>query len=123
MTSAHFKDAAEAVSMSVDGAGIVVIVVGLAWATVSFARRGAGQPDDPYTRYRQQVGKSILLGLEFLVAADIIRTVAVQPSFTSVGVLALIVIVRTFLSFTLELEVNGRWPWQSRHETKPSAPA
>ena len=55
----------------------------------------------------------ILLGLEFLVAADIIRTVAIEPTFTSLGVLGLIFLIRTFLSFSLELEITGRWPWQS----------
>lgn len=65
-----------------------------------------------YRWYRQTVGRGILLGLELLVAADIIGTVAIEPTFTNVGILALIVLVRTFLSFTLELEVSGRWPWQ-----------
>jgi uncharacterized membrane protein len=60
------------------------------------------------------VGRAILLGLEFLVGGDIIRTVAVSPTFTSVGVLALIVLVRTFLSFSLEVELDGRWPWQGK---------
>ena len=65
-----------------------------------------------YTNLQRQLSRGILLGLEFLVAADIIRTVAVEPTFRSVGVLGLIVLVRTFLSFTLEVEVTGRWPWQ-----------
>ena len=65
-----------------------------------------------YRCYRQGVGRAILLGLEFLVAGDIIRTVAVDPTFTSVGVLAAIVVIRTFLSFSLEVELDGRWPWQ-----------
>jgi uncharacterized membrane protein len=60
-----------------------------------------------------------LLGLEFLVAADIIRTVAVTPTFRSVGVLAVIVVIRTFLSFSLELEITGRWPWQKKPEPAP----
>ena len=60
------------------------------------------------------MGRSILLGLELLVAADIIRTVAVTPTFESVGVLAIIVLIRTFLSFSLELEITGRWPWQKQ---------
>ena len=67
---------------------------------------------DTYRRFRQQLGRSILLGLELLVAADIIRTVAVTPTLSSVAVLALIVAIRTFLSFSLELEISGRWPWQ-----------
>ncbi|WP_345409910.1 DUF1622 domain-containing protein [Nonomuraea salmonea] len=67
---------------------------------------------DAYQRYRKGLGRAILLGLEFLVAADIIRTVAISPTFASVGVLAVIVLVRTFLSFSLEVELEGRWPWQ-----------
>lgn len=63
------------------------------------------------------MGKSILLGLEVLIAADIIRTVAVSPTIESVAVLGLIVLVRTFLSFSLEVELYGRWPWQGRRGT------
>lgn len=65
-----------------------------------------------FKKVRQMLGHGILLGLEFLVAADIIHTVAVELTFESVGVLALIVMIRTFLSFTLDLELTGRWPWQ-----------
>jgi uncharacterized membrane protein len=112
----HFKDAVDAISKVIDGAGVAVIVIGLLVATVAFALalRAPASRDDGYRLYRQQVGKAILLGLEFLVAADIIRTVAVAPTFESVGVLALIVLVRTFLSFTLDVELEGRWPWQQR---------
>jgi uncharacterized membrane protein len=71
-------------------------------------------------------GRSILLGLEFLVAADIIRTVAVQPSLQNVAVLGLIVLIRTFLSFSLEVEIDGRWPWRravlGRATSSPSPP-
>jgi uncharacterized membrane protein len=113
MSDESFTDAVEWVGKVVDWAGVGVIVGGIAAATVlaliAFRR---GQAADIYRLYRQRVGKAILLGLEFLVAADIIRTVAVSPSFRGVGVLALIVLVRTFLSFTLELELEGRWPWQ-----------
>ncbi len=72
------------------------------------------EPLSVYRSYRQLLGRSILLGLELLVAADIIRTVAVTPTFESVGVLAIIVLIRTFLSFSLELEITGRWPWQKQ---------
>ena len=68
-------------------------------------------PCRAYHGYRADLGRAILLGLEFLVAADIIGTVAIEPPFRSLGVLALIVAIRTFLSFALELEVSGRWPW------------
>ena len=65
-----------------------------------------------YRRFRQQLGQTILLGLELLVAGDIIRTVASQPTLTSVAILASIVAIRTLLSFSLEVELTGRWPWQ-----------
>jgi len=68
----------------------------------------------------QALRLAILLGLEALVAADIIRTVAVTPTFAGVGVLAIIVLIRTFLSFTLELEIDGRWPWQKKAAAQPA---
>jgi uncharacterized membrane protein len=115
-----FQNAVDAVAKVIDGVGVVVIVAGLLVASAAFVRvlLARGRPDgeaaSPYRVYRQQIGRAILLGLEFLVAADIIRTVAVDPTFRSVGVLALIVAVRTFLSFTLDVELEGRWPWQER---------
>jgi uncharacterized membrane protein len=103
-----------------EAGGVAIIVLGAALATVRFLAGGhaAGPPDRAdgdgrYRAYRQGLGQAILLGLEFLVAGDIIRTVAVDPTFASVGVLAIIVLIRTFLSMTLQLEVDGRWPWQS----------
>jgi uncharacterized membrane protein len=66
-----------------------------------------------YSELRRDLGKAILVGLELLVAADIISSVAINPTFATVGVLGLIVLIRTFLSWSLEVEVNGRWPWQS----------
>jgi uncharacterized membrane protein len=72
---------------------------------------------DAYDDLRSTLGRSILIGLEILVGADIIRTIAISPTFTSVGVLGLVVVVRTFLSFSLEAELEGQWPWQRRqHE-------
>ncbi|MEU3652994.1 DUF1622 domain-containing protein [Streptomyces sp. NPDC032161] len=68
---------------------------------------------DDYRLVRQRLGRTILLGLEFLVAGDIIRSVAVSPTFAGVGVLALIVLIRTFLSTALIVEIEGRWPWRS----------
>ncbi|WP_372422249.1 DUF1622 domain-containing protein [Salinarimonas chemoclinalis] len=95
--------------------GIAVIVVGLAVVTVSYCyKKLAGvRGGDPYDEYRAGLGRSILLGLEFLVAADIIRTVAIEPTLDSVVVLGGIVLIRTFLSFALEVEIEGRWPWQN----------
>lgn len=111
---ATFQDVADSVAQAIDLAGIAVIVVGLLVATAVYllgAVRATAAPTG-YRDFRQRVGKAILLGLEFLVAADIVRTVAVSPTFRGVGVLAIIVAIRTFLSFALEVELNGRWPWR-----------
>jgi len=99
------------VGVAIDVFGVLIIVFGLTWATYGFLRRGA--LNSRYEDYRVQVGRSLLLGLEVLVAADIVKTVALEPTFTSLGVLAGLVLVRTFLSWTLALEIDGRWPWQS----------
>jgi uncharacterized membrane protein len=79
-------------------------------------RRRHPQTIKPYRQFRQDLGRSILLGLEFLVAADIIRTVSEKPTLQGVLVLGLIVVIRTFLSFTLTVELEGRWPWQRAPE-------
>lgn len=108
-----FYEAIETVGKAIDGVGVAVIALGAlisaAWA-VTRLRDGNV---DVYRTFRERLGRSILLGLEFLVAADIIRTVAVTPDAKSVAVLGGIVLIRTFLSFSLQLEVTGYWPWQS----------
>ena len=116
---ARFQEAVEAVGLAIDAAGVLVIVAGLLYAVGRFLLSGRTVPE-PYRRLRQDLGKGILLGLEFLVAADIIRTVAVAPTLDNVLVLALIVLVRTFLSIALQVELEGRWPWQSA-ENSPAA--
>lgn len=123
MNDADFKSTVDTVSKVIDGAGVLVIVVGLLVATCAFALalKDRARAQVAYRVYRQQVGKAILLGLEFLVAGDIIRTVAVSPTFAGVGVLAILVVVRTFLSFTLDVELSGRWPWQSRPKAADSS--
>ncbi|MGW0021033.1 DUF1622 domain-containing protein [Rhodococcus sp. NPDC003382] len=103
----------DTVGSVIDVVGVAVIVVGAlvsSWIAYDTRRRTPRAPI--YVAYRRNLGRSILLGLEFLVAADIIKTVAVTPTFTSVGVLAIIVLIRTFLSWSLQLEIDGRWPWQ-----------
>lgn len=95
-------------------AGIAATLLGAATASFLAARQALtrhAMPMEVYENYRRQLSQGILLGLEFLVAADIIGTVAVEPTFRTVGVLGLIVAIRTFLSFTLEVEIAGRWPW------------
>lgn len=95
--------------------GVATLLGGAAIAIGVTLVRGVRRPD-ALEEFRRDLGRAILLGLEFLVAADIIRTVAEVPTLESVAVLGGIVIIRTFLSFTLEVELVGRWPWQKRTE-------
>lgn len=111
-----FEDTVEAVGKAVDLSGVVVMVVGVGLALAFYGRRvlrGTGGVD-AYRSARQGIGRAILLGLELLVAGDIIRTVAVAPSFQTVGVLAIIVLIRSFLSLTLEMEISGSLPWREQ---------
>ncbi len=122
----NFTESIELAGKAIDTAGVAVLVIGAVLAAGRAAQHARAGTGDIYQQFRQQLGRSILLGLELLVAADIIRTVAVTPTPTSVLVLALIVIIRTFLSFSLELEITGRWPWQKhtpRTTTETPPPA
>ena len=93
--------------------GVVVIVCGVVAATIwSLKEMRRGAPADAFRFYRANLGRGILLGLEFLIAADIIGMVAIVPSFDRLGILALIIVIRTFLSFSLQIEIEGRWPWR-----------
>jgi len=109
-----FEEAMDVIARGVEGLGIVTLVLGLAaaLARAGLALVGGQGANEGYRIVRTVFGRSILLGLEFLVAADIIRTVALQPSLQNVAVLGLIVLIRTFLSFSLEVEIDGRWPWR-----------
>ncbi len=102
------------ISLALEAAGVAAIVIGcLAAFLIALARlRRGGSFNDAYHLFRTSLARGILLGLEFLVAADIIGTVAVEPTLQNLAVLALIVLIRTFLSFSLQLEIEGRWPWQ-----------
>ena len=115
------KEYIEAVGEAIDALGVAAIVIGIVAATVIAGWRLLSRQPDTYRHFRRFLGRSILLGLEILVAADIIKTVAVTPTLESVAVLAAIVVIRTFLSWSLELEISGRWPWQKSKtpEAKP----
>jgi uncharacterized membrane protein len=107
----------EWVTRAVEVTGIAIIVAGAFGSLGAFAlgfvrRRGASEA--LVDAFRSNLGRSILLGLEFLVAADIVSTVAIEPTLDSLAVLAGIVLIRTFLSFSLEVEIEGRWPWQGK---------
>lgn len=96
-------------------AGVVIIVAGVVLASFWFVRQGwESNWRDAYERYRANLGRGILLGLELLVGADIIGTITAPLTFNSVGLLGIVVLIRTFLSFSLETEIEGCWPWQRR---------
>ncbi len=100
--------------------GVVIIVVGVGLGLVRFLRSIRSREVGSYKKLRQEIGRSMLLGLEVLVAGDIIATVATAPKMDQVLTLGLIVLIRTFLSFSLELEVEGQFPWVKRNEKAPS---
>jgi uncharacterized membrane protein len=99
-------------AFGVEALAVIVIVVAVVVGTVRFLLHGSRSGEDAYRRYKGHLTKALLLGLEFLVAADIIRTVAIETTLTDVGILAALVVVRTFLSWSLVVELDGRWPWQ-----------
>ena len=101
-------------------AGVALIVGGIVVASVRYAVSPPRGGVSRYQRYRQDLGRAILLGLEVLIAADIVQTVTLTPTMDSVLALAMIVAIRTFLSWSLALELEGRWPWQRADE--PAAP-
>ena len=102
----------EGTGTAIDAVGVAVIALGALLAVVMTVARNRRTDGGAYDFFRRRMGRAILLGLEFLVAADIIRTVAVTPNAQSVAVLAGIVLIRTFLSFSLQVEMTGAWPWQ-----------
>ena len=118
-----FPQVVETTGKVMDAAGVAAVIIGVVMATAAAAWRIGRHDPSTYRAYRRQLGRSILLGLELLVAADIIRTVAVTPTVRSVAVLALVVIIRTFLSWSLELEITGRWPWRDPGATGSDAKA
>src|SRR5271169_6704105 len=109
-----FTQAMDYVAQGFEALGATILIVGVLWSIVLavLAWRRSGQPVRGYTAMRQAFGGTLLLGLEVLVAADLIRTVAVAPTLDNVLVLGLIVLIRTFLSFSLEIEIEGVWPWR-----------
>lgn len=107
----HFRHIIELIGLGVDGAGVLVIVLGALIATGRVLIQRPKATGEAYRVYRQDLGRAILLGLEFLIAGDIIRTVVVAPTLQNVLVLGLIVLIRTFLSFSLQAEIEGKLPW------------
>jgi uncharacterized membrane protein len=113
----EFKEIVTYVAYGNEGAGVLVIDIGCVAGTARLLRKLNLRPiSDVYYECRETIGRSILLGLEFLIAGDVIRTVIVSHTMTDVAALTLMVLVRAFLSFTLTLEIEGKLPWAAREE-------
>ncbi len=107
----------ERAARSIETLAVALIIVVVAGATVHYLLVTLGRREampTAYEDYRRRLGRALMLGLEILVAADIVRTVALDDTLRGVAGLGLLVLIRTFLSWSLLLEVEGRWPWQTR---------
>jgi uncharacterized membrane protein len=114
------REAIELAALSIEVLAVMIILIAIAHGTGRFLLQMQRHVEGAYQQYKAQLVKALLLGLEFLVAADIVRTVALEPTLHNVGILALLVVVRTFLSWSLVVEIEGRWPWTADehvHET------
>jgi uncharacterized membrane protein len=119
------KQTVELVVIVFELLGIAVLVIGALLAFIRFIYSYIRFRDASaaYRHLRLYLGRSIIVGLEILIAADIIRSVVIDTTFASVGVLGLIVLVRTFLSWSLDVEINGEWPWQRTRLHKGEQPS
>ena len=116
-----FEQIMVVVGTGFDAVGVLVIALGAVFATARFVRQSGTRSTGAYRCFRQDLGSAIVLGLEFLVAGDIIRSVVVAQTVANVTVLGVIVLIRTFLSFAMQWELHGRWPWQYPEVLPPSA--
>ena len=115
----QFTEVISFAGYAIEGVGVSVVIIGSILSSLTYLRSFRRLPADiAYQNFRRQLGRSIILGLEFLIAGDIIRTVIVEATLPNVAVLAIIVIIRTFLGMTLHLEIEGRWPWQTEQNSQ-----
>ena len=106
------REAIEFAARGIEALAVAIIVVAIVHGSIKFLLSLALKPEDAYERYKTQLGKGLLLGLEFLVAADVVRTVVLEPNLQNVMILGLLVVIRTFLSWSLVVEIEGSWPWR-----------
>jgi len=110
----HARTWIEVAAAGIEALAVAIMVGFIAFATVRWLIHASRIGEGAYERYRVAVGKSLLVGLELLIAADIIRTVALKASVMNVVILSALVLIRTFLGWTLTLDVESRWPWQKK---------
>jgi uncharacterized membrane protein len=110
------REVIELATLGIEALAVLVIVGGIVYSIARYFLRTRLKGSEAYRLFKDRIGNSLLLGLEFLVAADIIRTVALEPTLQSIAVLGLLVLIRTFLSWALVVEIDGAWPWQAKSE-------
>jgi uncharacterized membrane protein len=108
------REVIELMAKGIEALAVVIIVGGIVYGVVRYFLHTRLQVGGAYKRFKDRIGNSLLLGLEFLVAADIIRTVALSPTLQSIAMLGVLVFIRTFLSWALVVEIEGMWPWQRK---------
>ena len=108
----------EYAALAIEILAVTIIVVAIVYATLHYLYRGLKRHDaaGTYRQYKVRLGRALMLGLEILIAADIVRTVALEATLESIGFLGLLVLIRTFLSWSLSVEIEGHWPWQANRE-------
>jgi len=112
------RDLIEVAAETIEVIAVATIVIAIVYGSTRFLLRFKQHADNAYEEYKAHLGRGLLLGLEFLVAADIIRTVALEPTMQNVVILGLLVVIRTFLSWSLVVEIEGRWPWRTTRREK-----
>lgn len=112
------REVIELVAQGIEALAVLVIVAGIIHGVGRYFFHYRQHGEDAYKRFKDKIGKALLLGLEFLVAADIIRTVALSPTLYNIAVLGVLVVIRTFLSWSLVLEIDGRWPWKTKESNQ-----
>ena len=110
------REVIEMVAQGIEGLAVVIIVGGIVYSIGRYAFHRMQRVENTYGPLKEMIGRALLLGLEFLVAADIIRTVALSPTLQNVVILGVLVVIRTFLSWSIVVEMEGRWPWQYKGE-------
>ena len=112
----QIRDVVEMAARGIELTGVAIIVISVVAATGRYVLHLQSRSGGAYEQFKVRIGRAMLLGLEFLVAADIVETVVLEPTLQSVATLALLVLIRTFLSWSIVVEIEGRWPWQPRRE-------
>jgi uncharacterized membrane protein len=114
------REMIEMVAQGIEIMAVLIILLGIIYGIGRYFFHRMEKVGEAYKRFKDQIGRALLLGLEFLVAADIIRTVALSPTLRNVAMLGVLVLIRTFLSWSLVVEIECRWPWQSKTSNQSS---